>query len=51
LENVKINGKELEIGLIHVFDKMANSGRSLFYNLKNTIFGAKFANTYRSKNE
>jgi hypothetical protein len=51
LENVELNGNEFEIGLVKVYDKIVNCRRSLFYNTKASLFGAKFADTYLSKSE
>jgi hypothetical protein len=51
MENVELNGNEFEIGLVHVYDKIVNCKRYLSYNLKAMIFGAKFADTYFTKNE
>jgi hypothetical protein len=51
MENVKLNGNDFEIGLVHVYDKIVSCRRTLYYNLKAMIFGEKFADTYLSKNE
>ncbi len=51
IENIVINGKPIEVGITELFSDLIDLRRSLFYNLKEMLFGTNFADKYLNKNE